>query len=648
MDFRILGPLAVVDEGREITPTAPKVRQVLSFLLIRRNQIVQVSELIDELWSSNPPDSAITTLQTYIYKLRKDVLAPSGPTSLHTRASGYLLHVSDDDVDVCAFEKLSVHGRHALQGGDAQKANELLTKALGLWRGNALIGVTTGDILAAYVTRLEENRLRALEMRIEANMSLGRYQELISELKQLVFTYPLHERFHADLMTALNRSGRRYEALEVYRRLREVVIDELGLEPSAPLQRLHQSLLSADTSDTAQYAEHGARARVTVLAHRQANGSIASLQEEPAEVRTEVQEESRAEVATDNVETLTVPAQLPPDTSDFTGRTGPLKELRQGLAPRGDESTTARTVSICGMAGVGKTALALHAAHIDRALHPDGQLFADLRGASPDPAIPADVLADFLRSVGVPHHQIPGTLEERSKLFRTWCNGRRVLIVLDDAACASQVTSLLPATPQCAVIITSRWGMSLPGVPTLELDLMDLGEGVEFLGRIIGCDRIMAEEESAEKIVGLCGHLPLALRCVGARLATMRTWSLEKMVALLKSGPDLLDQLRFADFDVRACYDSTYSRLDPPDRSTFRLLSLLPPRRFSAITVAGLVGSHPDTVESQLNRLVSCHLLHMTHDDGDEAHYQLHKLTRLYAQECLNREFLQPKDLQTS
>nr|WP_285774632.1 AfsR/SARP family transcriptional regulator [Microtetraspora sp. NBRC 13810] len=612
-------------QGRDITPTAPKIRQVLAFLLVRRNQIVQVSEFVDELWGNNPPDSAMTTLQTYIYKLRKDMLIPSGLASLHTQPSGYMLDVADEMIDVCAFETLSRQGRLVLESGDPLRASQLLSDALKLWRGQALVGVTAGELLSAHVTRLEENRLRALEMHIEADMRLGRYQELISELKVLVYTYPLHERFHGDLMTALNRSGRRYEALEVYRQLRGVLIDELGLEPSVAMQRLHQSLLSADSADQGRTVQAPVVTRPAPPAPRQIPAPPA-----PAAPRY--------------LATLTIPAQLPPDISDFSGRLSPLNQVRQVLADCQNNGTTARAVSICGMAGVGKTTLALHAAHRDRAQYPDGQLFANLRGASANPAPQTEVLLGFLRAVGVPEHQIPPTLEERSSLFRTWSNGRRVLVVLDDACAASQVAALLPATPQCTVLITSREGLqSLPGVQTVELGVMSQDEGMEMLGRIVGEDRVAAEREQSEKIVDLCGGLPLALRCVGARLAAARTWPLRKMANLIESGPAPLDQLRFAEFDVRADYDDTYFRLDPRDRSALRLLSLLPPQEFTAATAAGLLGSATDTVEAQLTRLASCHLLDVRADDSRGIRYEMHKLTRLYARERLHREFIQPE-----
>ncbi|MGC5021005.1 BTAD domain-containing putative transcriptional regulator [Micromonospora sp. DT47] len=607
MGFSILGSLSVCHEGRDITPTAPKVRQVLAFLLVRRNQIVQVSEFIDELWGSNPPGSAMTTLQTYIYKLRRDVLELSGLANLHTQSCGYLLDVADDQLDVCRFESLSRQGRAAQEAGDTARASELLSESLSMWRGRALSGVTAGQILSAHVARLEENRLRVLGMRIEGDMLLGRYEELVSELKGLVRSYPLHERFHASLMTALNRSGRRYEAFEVYRQLRDLLADELGLEPSTSVQRLYQSLLHAEPADGAA-----------------------------SPVRTGPGRPTRPAV---------VPAQLPADTPDFTGRAEMLERVRRMLAVRHDNGTTARAVSICGMAGVGKTTLALHAAHVDKAQFPDGQLYADLRGPSPrGAATPTDVLAGFLRALGVPEQQVPPTLEERSSLFRTVSDGRRLLVVLDDALSASQIAALIPATPTSAVVITSRWGLQdLPGVRVMKLDVMRPHESLELLGRMIGRDRVAAEREQAERIIHRCGNLPLALRCVGARLAAAPTLTLQRMAALLESGPAPLDQLRFAEFDVRANYDKTYFRLAPHDRSALRLISLLPPPTFTVATAASLLGVGADAVEDQLGRLVNYHLLEASSDRGtDTVRYQLHRLVRLYARERLNREFIRP------
>ena len=639
MDFLILGPLAVIDKGKNITPTAPKVRQVLALLLVRRNQIVQVSEFVDELWGDHPPESAMTTLQTYVYKLRKDVLEPSGLGRLQTQPSGYLLEVRDENIDVCDFERLSAEGRVALENDDPRRAAELLSGALGLWRGQALASVTVGEILSAHVTRLEENRLRAVELRIEANMCLGRYHELVSELKMLVYAHPLHERFHGDLMIALDRSGRRYEALEVYRRLRGLLIDELGIEPSASMQRLHQSLLNAGAAGrAARPVSVGAVVGSDRPVRPRVNGKTSGR----APAMTGPSGSAGTGPAARHATTLTVPAQLPPDISDFTGRGEPLNEARRWLAVRDDEGTTARTLCICGMAGVGKTTLALRVAHMARAGYPDGQLYADLQGASAQPLSPSEVLAGFLSSVGVPEHQIPATLQERAKLFRTWSTGRRVLVVLDDAAVASHVASLLPATPHCAVIITSRQGLqSLPGVRIVELPVMTPAESIELLTRISGQDRISAEPEQAEKIADLCGHLPLALRVIGTRLAAAPTWSLHKLATLIESSPSPLDQLTYEQFDVRAGYDDSYARLTAHDRSVFRLLGLLPPQNFTVSLAAGLLGKSPETVEAQLTRLASCHLVEATTQESTkETIYKLHKLIHHYARERLHREYI--------
>jgi DNA-binding SARP family transcriptional activator/energy-coupling factor transporter ATP-binding protein EcfA2 len=457
MSFCILGRLAVIHDNRDIAPTAPKVRQVLAFLLVRRNQIIPVGEFVDELWGDNPPDSAMTTLQTYIYKLRKDVLDPSGLAHLHTQSSGYVLEVADNDIDVFHFEQLSRRGRAAQQDGDPVQASELLTEALALWRGKVLQGVTTGEILSANVTRLEEDKLQIIGLRIELDMQLDRHEELISELMGLIGTYPLHERFHADLMTALHRSGRRFEALKVYRRLRDMLIAELGLEPSTAVQRLHQALL---------------RAEPTPAPNRPRPAPVA-----PPRAR-------------ETVSPVTVPAQLPPDIPEFTGRAEALRQVRAVLEAGHENATTARAVLICGMTGVGKTTLALRVAHLLKAQHPDGQLYADLRGSTMTPATQLDVLGGFLRALGVPEHQMPVTVEERSSLLRTWSNGRRLLVVLDNALSTSQIAPLIPASAGSSVIITSRWGLQgQPGVHVTKLDAMSLSEGVDLLANLIGRPR---------------------------------------------------------------------------------------------------------------------------------------------------------------
>jgi DNA-binding SARP family transcriptional activator len=609
--FTILGRLSVEHDGRDLTPTAPKVRQVLAFLLVSRNAIVPFDELVDELWGDEPPDSAMTTLQTYVYKLRKYVFdlsgqPGSGPAVLHTRSRGYLLEVPDETVDVHRFEQLSRDGRAAQQAGDQLRAGELLTEALALWQGRALTGVGTGEILGAHVTRLEETRLQVLGMRVEADLALGRHEELISQLKVLVRRHPMHERFHANLMTALDRAGRRYEALQVYRNLRDLLVAELGLEPSPAVRRLHQSLLRAEPADEPGPA--GA----------------------PAVIRA--------------LPTVAVPAQLPPDLPEFVGRDEVLDRICATLRADPDRGGTAvPAVLIGGMVGAGKTALAVRAGHRVSGHHPDGQLYADLRGSGADPVPPLQVLHGFLRALGAQPRQLPERLEDASGLFRTWTNGRRLLVLLDDAGSAAQLAPLLPASSGSSVIITSRWGLhGLPGAGAVRLDGLGAAEAVELLARIAGPGRIAAEPDAAERIAWACGRLPLALRCAGARLAAAPTWSLRKLAGLLEGGP-AFDQLRFGELDLRAEFDRGYERLDPADGSALRLISLLPPAAFTGARVAGLLGTGVEDVEARLARLVAHHLLDARAGAGpDGPRYELHRLVRLHARERLEREFLEP------
>src|SRR5256714_1469762 len=265
MEFRILGPMEGTAETGDVTPTAPKVRQVLALLLLRCNGLVQTGEFIDELWGECPPRSALSTLQTYIYKLRKVLLdeTPGGGAHgseemLRTKPSGYILKVLRDSVDVGRFERRAEEGAQALEENEPERAAAALSQALTVWRGPALADVSAGELLGAYATRLEESRMRALELRIEADLQLGRHHSIVGELKMLTATHRLHEGLHAKLMLALHRSGRRYEALNVYRQLREVLIEDLGLEPSPALNRIHRALLASDPALDAKPREKAA------------------------------------------------------------------------------------------------------------------------------------------------------------------------------------------------------------------------------------------------------------------------------------------------------------------------------------------------------------------------------------------------------
>ena len=606
MDFRVLGPFQLVDGPRELTPSAPKLRAALATLVIRNNHVVQTQELIDELWPDSPPNTALPTLQTYIYKLRKLLPGRLDPDSvLRTRPNGYQLSISDGDIDLSRFERLVAEGRSVLRQ-DAGRATRILSDALALWRGPALADIRAGELLAAQVARIEECRMAALELRIEADIQLGQHGVLISELKSLTSTHPLHEGFHAKLMLALYRAGRRGEALEAYQLLRRSLIDELGLEPSAALRSMQQSILSADPS----------------------------LDAAP-----------RREAATWTPRTP-APAQLPADIVDFVGRDQALVRAERWLTLATDTGTAPPVVVVTGMPGVGKTTFAMRAAHRVREQFSGGQLFARLRTSTGQPVDLRDVLASFLKAAGAPTHDLPTSLEERSALFRTWYAKRNVLVVLDDVVHADQVAPLLPGNPRCAVIITTRSGLPGPaGARIVRLDPFHVDEGLRLLRTMLGGRRIDAERTAAESIVDLCGRLPLALRSTGARLAAVPGWPLAKMATSLATSTNRLNDLGSADMDLRSGYEATYHRLTQLERSAFRLLTLLPSARFTRQDVSDLLGLNVTVVEAVLMRLVECHLLMVARDDGEtdgDVRYTFHGLAREFAKEQLKAALAEP------
>jgi DNA-binding SARP family transcriptional activator len=601
MDFKILGPFEIIESSQNIVPTALKPRQVIALLTLRRNSVVRTSELIDELWEDSPPVSAMTTLQTYIYKLRKVFQKYGAGEILQTKPAGYMLDISSENVDLYWFEKAIKEGRALLDGGDPARAAEILADALAIWRGPALVDVVTGNLLSAYVTRIEEVRFRTLELRIETELRLGRHLELIGELKSLVVGYPLHEGFHMSLMTALYHSGRRYEALDVYRTLRSNLVEEIGLEPGREVQRLHQDLLSSD-GPAAAGLEPGPRlTRLTVV----------------------------------DPDDGAVPAQLPADITDFAGRERDVNGLcRKLTTPLRESRGAGRITVLSGMPGAGKTALAVHAAHQIWSAFCDGQLYAGLKGSTGRARDPAESIHSLLRALGVPSRQIPEGLQERSTLFRSVTAGQRLLLVLDDAASAAQVRPLLPDDPHCAVIITSRRTLEgLAGARNIVVDTLDRADSIELLARIIGRPRIHRERDAAEALIDACDCHPLALRCIASRLAAMPGYSLARMAEELTSSRQGLQELRFGDLDLRTRFDSSYERLGDQEQVVFALLSILPPE-FTADAAADLLGWEVSEADRVLGHFLSHHLLRCIHDNGT-VRYVFPKLARMYARERL-------------
>lgn len=590
MKIDILGGLRVESEGQVTTPSAPKARTVLALLALHCNEVVPKAVLVEELWGARPPRSAASILPTYICHLRKAISRPDGTAALLTRSSGYSLQVEPDQVDANRFDALVTAGVRALDDADAASASGALETALGIWRGPVLADVPVGAVLETHVIRLGERRLHALSARIEADLELGRHARVIGELQVLGTEHEFNERIHAQLMVALHRAGRRSEALQVYQRLRANLAADLGLDPGRELERLHRLVLAADPS-----LDLGAR--TTRAASRRP------------------------------------PAQLPPDLPDLVGREEAIQRV---CATAAGSATTDRlgpaAVTVTGMAGAGKTVVALRAAHRVRSRFPDGQLVATLRG--PDgPADPNAVLENFLRALGVTG-VLPAATEERVNLFRSWTADRALLVVLDDAQSTRQVEMLSPTGRRSGLVVTSRRRMpELSGMQEVELDLLPTDSALELLARLTDRRRVEREHVAARAIVELCGRLPLAVCVAGSLLASRPGWSLQQLAERLADEGGRLRELRHGDLDVRTAISASVRQLDEAERGVFVALTL---GVRTASDVAEALGLSAADAERSVGRLADERLVHSWHV-GSELHLDAHPLVRLYAAELSRR-----------
>jgi DNA-binding SARP family transcriptional activator len=581
MQLRILGPLELWHGGR-LVALAPKQRVVLAALLLRANRVAPAGWLVEQVWGDAPPATATKTLQSLVLRLRH--VLPTG--TVVTRPPGYLLEVAPDQLDILVFRQLAHDAAVAAGSGDHGRAAEHWRQALALWRGQALADVDAESLHRDEVPALEELRLGGLEACIDAELRLGRHAHLIAELSGLVAAHPLRERFWAQLVLALYRSGRRADALTTYQDARKIFVAELGVGPTRALQNLQHQILNDDpVLDLPSVPVSGtlpvARAVLT------ADPSLGPPEPDPpaAAARSAVPTAGTggpppsASVSAPAVR----PRQLPPDIASFVGRERELAALECLLGQAGPGGSMV-IVAIDGAAGVGKSALANHAAHRLASQFPDGQLYVDLRGdaAGPAPLRPGEVLGRFLRALGADGRHLPAQPEERVGLLRSLLAERRLLVVLDNAATAAQVRLLLPASPTCAALITSRRHLAeLDGAVHLHLDLLGADESVALLARLAGPHRVAAEPAASAEVTRLCGRLPLALRIAGARLAARPAWSVDTLAERLRDQRLRLDELELDGLAVRASLQLAYRELrDGPPTSVdaaraFRLLALL-------------------------------------------------------------------------
>ena len=620
MRYGVLGPLVASDVGRECSPSAPRLRTVLALLLARANQVVSADDVMTELWGDRLPPSAANSVQVFVARLR-GLLAPDATPQapnqvLLTCGSGYRLRVRPEQFDLERFDGLARAGEAALVSGDATTAAGTLREALALWRGEPFGNVEKGEVLHMHALRMDERRIRTVERRVEADLRLGRHAELVPELNTLAADHPVREELHGQLMLALYRAGRQAEAIAAYRRLRDRLVGELAVEPTAAVQRLHRAILSGDPSVDAPRAPVPA-----------GNG------------RGDARD--RTTTTGGDGRPVAACAQLPPDIADFTGRSRAIGQLEAPLvAVRGDEHTAVPVVAVTGEAGVGKTTLAVHCAHRLRPRYPDGQLYLNLRGGDPPALDPARALGRLLRGLGIDGTAVPETVEERIDVFRSRTADRRLLLVLDDAACEDQIRPLLPGGPRCGVVVTSRRRLSgLEGAVRVDLEMFSGHEAAALLERVAGPERLASDSRGVAQVAELCGRLPLAVRVAGAKLAARPHWSVSELAARLADERRRLSELIVGDLDVRASIAVSYAGRSERERRAFRLLGLLTMPDFPAWPAAALLGVDSDTGEALLEGLVDAHLVQVAgRDPVGQVRYQLHDLVRVFAAERMAAE----------
>ena len=622
MEFGLLGPLVVRAGGTPLTVSAGKQRVLLAALLLRANEVVGAGELAQAVWEGRPPETSRVTLQNYVKRLRQ-ALGPLGYERIVTRPAGYLIEVMPGELDVTRFTGLQEAAGRAARTGAWDVVSARLGEALGLWRGRPLADVPSGVLAAGAVPRLSEMRLEALEARVEADLHLGRHREVVAEVRALAAAEPLRERLAELLMLALYRSGQQASALEAYRQVRRHLVEQIGIEPGPGLRELNQRILRSDR--TLLLAPQGPG---TVPASRARQAGRKRLV--PGDAAAKVP--APAEPAEPDRARPPAPVMLPAAVPGFTGRSRELRALSALRRPGGPVLITA----IGGTAGVGKTALAVHWARRAAAEFPDGQLYVNLRGFGPaDPLAPAEALRAFLDALGVSAARLPATLDGRQALYRSLLDGRRMLIVLDNARDPAQVRPLLPATPTAMVLITSRSELAglvaSDGARSLTLDVLSGTEAYQLIAGRLGEPRVAAEPEAADELIGLCARLPLALAITAARAVAHPGFTLAALAAELRDARGRLDALSTGEdaTDVRAVLSWSYQNLQPPAARMFRLLGLHPGPEITAAAAASLAGTPLPETRRLLRELTRCHLL----AEPAAGRYAFHDLLRAYAAE---------------
>ena len=590
-------------DGREPHLGSPQQQALFAVLAVRAGRMVHNGELIDAIWGERLPDNPRGCVHTYVARLRR-VLEPGRQRRcatgiLESGPSAYRLNAPTGATDLERFGHLREQGRRSWRLGAFADAESAFSRAAALFEGTAL-GAVPGPFAEQQRAALAEQHLGVLEDRIEVLLAQGRHAEVISPLLALTGEHPLRERPWAQLMLALYRDGRRADALAAYERARGATVRDLGLDPGPLLTRLRQSIVVADPDLTITVP-----APVVAAA---APGEISAGCARP-------------------------PCTLPRIADHFTGRDGEITAL---LAHA--DTMPPPVCSIDGMAGVGKTALAVHLAHLLSDRYPDAQLYLDLHGHTPgrESTDSAQALDSLLRAVGVTGGDLPAATEDRTALWRTWNAGRRTLLILDNALDTGQIRPLIPGGPGCLVLVTSRHRLSgLDGGEYLSLDVLDEGDATALFTATAGAPRTAAEPAAVADVVHACGRLPLAIRIAAARLRHRTGWTVAHLAERLGSEDRRLTELQAGDRSVGAAFELSYRALAAQTRRMFCLLGLFPGSWIELSAAAALSGTPLEQADLCLQTLVDAHLL----DEPAPGRYRLHDLLRAYAaQRCRAQE----------
>ncbi len=585
-EYRLLGPLSVRRDRVAVPVPAGKQQALLAALLLRAGHLVPVEELTEALWGGGIPVSARASLLTYVARLRQALAGESG-SPIVTEPGGYRIDIAPGELDVARFEAAVAAGQVAARDQSWANAARLMHDALALWRGEPLSGVDSGLLITRDVPRLNELRSQALETRIDADLHLGRHVEVIAELRTLTASEPLRERLHGLLMVALYRNGQQAAALAAYQAARTVLVDQLGTEPGHALQQLQARVLTSDPA--------------------------LSL---PAP----------ASPGEDGPPATEIRYSLPPDTAGFTGRAAELDRIVAAATGAADRDGVVTIQAVNGMPGVGKTALAVHAGHLLATRFPDRQLFVDLRGHTPDqePLGAGDALAGLLAAAGVQPQAVPPDLDGRAALWRDRMAGRRALLILDNAESSAQVAPLLPGSPHCLVLVTSRRHLAdLPGAAPLLLEVLSPGQAAAMFTRL--APRAAAEPAAAvAELAELAGGLPLAISLLARVFNRHPAWTLADLAA--ETGDGLL-ALAAESESVAAAFRLSWQELDAGQRRFLALLGVHPGTVVDACAAAALAGVPLDR---------ACLLLDGLHREGLLAQtgyrrFGMHDLIRQYA-----------------